>query len=647
MKGKISIFLIYLISFIYLEFLFRFLLIDPVFRISNINMILFVVFFAMLLFIVTKLFKEKANKFFFYIFMFIISVWFAAQYVVKGFFDFYISFSILQIADQVGDFIGKAVIEILKRIVGIIFIFMPFIISIILRKKISFHQSGFKKNILLVIICAIFYGGYYASLNIKKDEDYSAYMLYHEVNNPSLNIEKVGVLNTFVVDTHRWIFGFEEKIVINNKKIHKDDTPKEIVYEYNNLDIDFDGIITDNPSDRTVKEMTEYFKNETGTLQNEYTGLFKGKNLILFMAESFNEIALREELMPTLYKMANSSFVFDNYYTPTIYSTIGGEFQELSGLYANFSSLSQWRSGKNSFPMGIAKLFQNEGYNTYAYHNNSYLFQDRNVYLKNLGFDNFLACYNGLEKKINCAQWPQSDVEMINATYTDFIDSEKPFMVFYASVSGHAGYSWSNAMARKHRSEIEALNYTYSDQVQAYLGTQMELDDALEVLIEKLEEAGKLDDTVFVLVGDHYPYELTVDQVNEAASYTKDPVIEVNHSRLVIWNNKAETVHVNKVGSQIDVLPTVYNLFNLPYDSRLFIGHDILSTEPGLAMFADNSWVSDKGKYFSARGKFEALVDDIEEDYVKLMNQDVRNRITMSKYIMDKNYYKLAWEHLK
>ena len=641
---KVNIFLIYFISFIYLEFLYRIFLMDKVFIPANITMIAFLLFFAMTLFLFTKLLKDKANKVFFYIFLSLICLWFSAQYVVKSFMDFYISFSILQIADQVGSFLGKAVIEVLRRLFGIILLFLPVILCGIFHRKINFKKRKFKATVLIFILCFASYGLYYLSLNIQKNKQYSAYVLYHEVNNPSLNIEKVGVLNTFCLDIHRVIFGFDEKIVIKPKKKVK---PEEVVYKYNNLNLDFDALINDT-NDSLVKEMSEYFKNETGTLQNEYTGKFKGKNLILFMAESFNEIALRKDITPTLTKMSKEGFVLKNYYTPTIYSTIGGEFQELSGLYANFSSLSQWRSGQNTYPMGIATLFKDDGYNTFAYHNNSFAFQDRNVYLEKLGFTNFKACYNGLEELINCHQWPQSDVEMIETTYTDYINSDKPFMVFYATVSGHAGYSWSNAMARKHKDQIEALDLPYSVPVQAYLGTQMELDDAIKLLIEKLKEANKLDDTVIVLVGDHYPYELTIDQVNEAASYKKDSVIEVNRSHLFIWNSKMDTVKIDKVGSQIDIIPTIYNLFALPYDSRLFIGHDILSSEPGLAMFSNNSWVSDKGKYYASSGKFESTTDEeLDENYVDDMNMDVRNRITMSKYIMDKNYYKLIWDYKK
>ena len=62
--------------------------------------------------------------------------------------------------------------------------------------------------------------------------------------------------------------------------------------------------------------------------------MFEGKNLVFVIAESFNEIAVSEELTPTLYKLVHDGFYFKNYYTSNNLSTIGGEFQALTGLYA-------------------------------------------------------------------------------------------------------------------------------------------------------------------------------------------------------------------------------------------------------------------------------------------------------------------------
>lgn len=639
---KISLFLIYLISFIWMEMLYKIFIYDNIFRVSLINMLLFIIPFSLIMLLISKIFRDKGNKITFIVIMSVIAVWFSAQYVVKSYFDFYISLSTFQVADQVGDFFGKAVIETIKRIPGILLFFLPMILGIIFNKRINFKHNKYKKNILLVAIIILSVGIYFLGLNINKKDSYSPYQLFYNVNDVSLNMENFGVLNTFIIDLNRAIFGFEDKIIINNNLNNENNvvnSNEEIVYEYNNLDINFD-VLLDTENNKTTKKIHEYMKVDSGTLQNEYTGMFEGKNLILFMAESYNEIAVNKDLTPTLYKLVNSGFVFENFYTPTIYSTIGGEFQELTGLYAQSTSiLSKFRSGKISFPQGIGNVFNNLNYSTYAYHNNSYAFQDRNKYLKSMGFNNFKACYNGLEKLINCKEWPQSDVAMIENTVNDYINEEN-FMVFYASVSGHASYSWYNAQSKKHKDEYMSAGLNYSLGPSAYIAAQMELDKALELLIQKLDEAGKLEDTVIALVGDHYPYELTIDEINEVSSYKKDSVVEVNRSNFILWNSEMDTIKVSKVGSQLDVIPTIYNAFGISYDSRLFIGKDILSTEGGLAMFGNRSWVTDKGTYFAASRKFVPKDNvEVEEGYVDAINQIVNNKITMSKLIIENNYY--------
>ena len=228
---------------------------------------------------------------------------------------------------------------------------------------------------------------------------------------------------------------------------------------------------------------------------------------------------------------------------------------------------------------------------------------------------------------------------MIKTTFADYKNSEEPFMVYYVTVSGHGDYGFNySAMARKHKDEVQDLDY--SEKPLAYLAAQIELDKALELLIENLEENDLLEDTVIALVGDHYPYYLSLDEVNEIASYKKDSVIEINRSNFILWNSEMETVKVDKVGSQIDVLPTIYNLFGVNYDSRLIIGKDILSTEPGLAIFGNSSWVSDKGSYFASTNKFVPKDEEVDEEYIKYMNKVVSNKITMSKYIMTYDYYR-------
>ena len=70
-----------------------------------------------------------------------------------------------------------------------------------------------------------------------------------------------------------------------------------------------------NETDETIKTMHEYFKNVTPTKHNDHTGLFKGKNLIWILAESFDGIAIDKDITPNLYRMVTEGYNFTNFYT--------------------------------------------------------------------------------------------------------------------------------------------------------------------------------------------------------------------------------------------------------------------------------------------------------------------------------------------
>lgn len=633
--------ILYFIICLFLEVCFRLLTNNKIFNVSLWYVILFSLFISLLLSIINTSFSPKINKTLFFISLIILGLLFSLHYCIFKIFGFYFDLSLLKATDQVMEFASDGVKLVLKNIGGVLLFFIPLILLGIFHKNLEFKRRKVKLNLLKLIPTLMVYILLLFSYKINK----TANKLYFKINNIELCLKNFGVINTSLIDLQRHVLGFQEEITFHKLPKTKK-PPKDPQYHANNLLIDFDSLIENSPNN-TIRNMHLYFKGEEGSLQNKYTGFFKNKNLILFMGESFNEIAVDEKLTPTLYKLVNNGFVFRNYYTPLISSTLGGEFQELTGLVAATGFIDPWKAGGNAFPFGIANVFKKANYNTFAYHDHSYTFQNRYKYLPTLGFDNFLGCGNGLEKRMNCwlpkkghrQYWPESDEEMIEATFNDYALLEKPFLVYYVTVSGHGGYSWGgNQMSRKHKEEV--INLPYSDGVKAYIAANIELDKALELLINKLTEQNILDDTVIALVGDHYPYMLDIAEINEVIP-NKDSVIEVNHSNFILWNNKMSNVYVDKVGSQIDVLPTLYNLFGISYDSRLIIGKDILSPTPGLAIFGNRSWVSDKGRYFSAKGKFVPKKGQkISDDYVLNMNRIVDNKINMSKLIMQQNYYK-------
>ena len=624
-KDNIILFIEYFIYLLYLEIIFRVFGIYS-FNYKNLYSLIYLVFISIILVFINRLFYKKGslvNK----IILFFISFYFSLEIVFKKIFNIYFSIKSTGMAGNLNSFYKEMFNYIYHNLLYIFLMFIPFIVICFINKYIKFNRVRRRNIVVYLILILNSYNIY--SLSIMFDK--SINNLYYNIDNSNLYKEYVGVIPSTMLDIKRSIFGFNEKIVSVNNNIDIDDK-----YDKNVIDIDFDKLISEEKDD-VLLSMHNYFKDESGTNKNKYSGYFKDKNLILFMAESFNSIAVSKDLTPTLYKLVNGGFTFNNFYSPVVLSTIGGEYQELTGLYPSIDMLSKvWRNGNNSYNWGIGNRFKDLGYKTYAYHDNQYDFQNRDKYLKSIGLDNYIGCGNGLENRINCNVWPESDVEMINSTVDDYINEDK-FFVYYATVSGHMDYNYGNYIANKNKELVDKLNYSLESK--AYIATQIELDRALENLINKLKKSGKLDDTVIALVGDHYPYALSLDNINEVSDYERDNLFLINKSNFILWNNKMNKVSVDKVGSQIDVLPTIYNLFDIKYDSRLITGKDILSDNEGLSIFNNLSWISDKGKYNSITDEF---VGDGDEEYVNNMNNIVNNRVSMSKYLIKYNYYDLV-----
>ena len=633
------------VCILYLEFLFAIIMKSRIDLESTINILLYSVILSSFLSIITNIFNKKINTVITSIILFILGLLFSVQCVFFSIFKIYFSLSNLGISDQATSYLDKAFSAILGNIFFIILFMAPFILYLVFHKKHSYPKNDKFNYAAFLLIIAVFSPIFYVVVQSTKGKTNGTYDLYHNVNEVNLNIPKLGVLNSYQLDLYRVLFGFVPKNIDYvdidnlNKKEEEEETIEEpeeevIVYEPNALGLNLDK----ETSSSSIQMINNYVANDSPTMKNEYTGIFKGYNLIYITAESFSEIGVSEELTPTLYKLTHTGFIFDNYYTPNTLSTIGGEFQSLTGLYPDSSILTKWRSGSNYFPFGLANVFRGLGYNTYAYHNNSYAFQDRHKYLVSQGFNNYLGCWNGLEKRINCKIWPASDDQMMEQTLPDYINSEQPFLAYYMTVSGHFEYTFDdNMMSYKHRNEVANLNV--SNAAKAYVATEIELDRALERIINELTAAGKLDNTVIVLLADHYPYELDLNSINSLSSYEREEVVTVNHNNLIIWNSQLEDKHITKPCMSSDVLPTVYNLFGVDYDSRLYTGKDILSDSFGIAIMRNHSWVTDKGIYYANSQSFVGNSDELPEGYIDNINTLVNNRLNIAKLIVETNYY--------
>lgn len=634
MKKKLPLFLHYTFLIIYLEIAYKALVLKNVFSLNTLTILLFSIPFILFATILSSLFNTKINKVISVLNSIFITFIFASQYIYYAFYDSI--FSIYSIKAGTGQVFGEFFSAISKMIIdniwGLLVIILPCILFIIFKSKIFDFTR--KKVIFIteIILLIVFFVITKLTVHFNTNGMYSLNRIYNESHAPMITINKVGLLSMEVLDLKRYLFGFEEKLVVDNIHEEKPDIKPEKTY--NILDIDFDQLES-NEVNETIKTLHQYFKGVTPTEQNEYTGIFKGKNLIYITAEGLDTIAIDKDITPTLYKMVNSGFIFKNYYQPLFtVSTSDGEYMYLNSLIPKEGVWSFYRSSNIKMPFSLGTEFNKLGYDAVnAYHDHTYTYYNRDESHPNLGFNIYKGCGNGLETLMNCKRWPESDVEMIDATINDYIDKDK-FMIYYMTVSGHLNYTFSgNSMSYKNKDVVKDL--PYSDNVKAYIAANVELDRALEKLLGYLTEKGKLDDTVIVVSPDHYPYGLKTYELNEVSKTDRSDKFEMFHTSLILYNNAMkENKVVEKYVSSIDVLPTVYNLFGVNYDSRLLMGTDALSESEGLVMLSDRSWINENGSYNSMTGKFTSFKEGLPEDYVSKINAKVYGKFTTSSLLL-------------
>ncbi len=416
------------------------------------------------------------------------------------------------------------------------------------------------------------------------------------------------------------------------------------------FDVDYEKLSGMVDSKEFRKTVSAYQSLEP-TNKNEYTGMFQGYNLIYLTAEGFSPYAVSEALTPTLYKLLNEGIIAKNYYVPLWQtSTSDGEYVNLTGLIPN-QQFSMKRSGANAQPYSLGAYFGAEGATCYGFHNGTLSYYDRYISHPNMGYDFMASTLGDLSgeewgHKVfpmeNAEYWPASDLDMMKATVPYYIGEEQ-FHVYYMTISGHLNYNFlGNRMSAKNKELVK--DFPYSTEGKAYVACNIELDRALEYLIAKLEEAGKLESTVIVMSADHYPYGMKVENYEELAGQELENTLDIYRNSLVFWNSEMEPIVVEKPCCSVDILPTILNLFGFEYDSRLYAGRDILSDSEGLVIFSDRSFISDSVEYNKkTKEKVFNGADVTEEDY-EALKKTVKTIYDYSAGILNQDFYRYVKE---
>lgn len=587
------------------------------------------------------------------------SIIYSSQLVYyKAFHVYYSVYSVLN-GNQIMGFLREIFTYIGQNFFWLLLLFLPTLLFIIFGKRLfGFEKVSWKKRAIILCLLLITYVEGLLILNLGGKEEHSAYDLYHKSHFPLLSVERLGLITTMRLDIQRTLFGTSSHAeappeIILPEPLPEDDEveeeepvegdheeqPEEEVekpIEYNVMDIDFDQLIAEE-TDEEVINMHKYFQSVEPTKKNDYTGKYEGYNLVLFTAEGFAPYAVHPEITPTLYKLVNEGYQFTEFYTPIWeVSTSDGEYVALQGLIPKSGLWSFKESGikKNYLPFVLGNQLKKLGYTTKAYHNHTYTYYDRHISHPNLGYD-YKGVGNGLEVR---KTWPESDLEMLEVTIDEYINNE-PFHAYYMTVSGHLLYNFTgNYIAYKNRDLVKDL--PLSEQAQAYLATQIELDRALEHLLNRLEEAGIADRTLIALSADHYPYGLEDETVSEFLGHPVEKNFELYKNTFILYTKGMEPEVIDKPASSLDILPTISNLMGLEYDSRLLMGRDIFSDSDPLVVFLNRSWITDKGKYNAATKEFTPFTEEeVTQEYIDYINSVVRAKFYYSTKILEKDYY--------
>lgn len=579
---------------------------------------------------------------------------------------FYSAYSMAN-GGQVLQFWNIALKTVWNNLPVLILMLLPFLCVCILGKHLIPCTSIQKKPLCLVpvsvavllqiglVLCLPLLGG---------KTELSPYDLYHNNTDAYYSVNELGLMTAFRLDVVRTLTDSQPggTIHIDVPADTTDTAPTEttapsipateaeteptptvpeptIDTSPNVLPIDFDALIA-GTGNSDISEVHKYFQSRTPSSRNEKTGLFSGCNLIMITAEAFSSLVVDEVRTPTLYKMMHEGFYFTDYYVPDWgTSTTDGEYAFLTGTIPKANVWSFSRSSDNFMPLTMSRQLLELGYNAYAYHGHTYNYYNRNEYLENLGYT-YRAYRQNLDVDYT---WPESDVQVVDLTTEDYVNQE-PFTAYYMTISGHREFNFSgNFIAYKNRELV--ADEPYSNAVRAYIATQLELENSLTLLLERLEEAGVLDNTVIVLTADHYPNGLTEAEISELLGHTVETNFEIFKNGCIIYKPGMTPETITAPCSHLDLLPTLSNLFGLEFDSRLYMGRDIFSDASPLVMFRNRSWITDQASYNSGTGEVVSFTDTpVSDDYVAQIKNEVSNRFAVSSRILDYDYWRILFD---
>lgn len=568
--------------------------------------ILFSVSWILLFIFVSLNFKQRIGRCIYGLAFIIFFVVFLVNSVYFPYTGFFFSFNLLLMASEGSSYIMDTILHtnpIIFVIVGVIFaVGILAIVKFPKKEKNQIKKCGIVVLVFLIVhfITPIFYGS--ANSGLEWDTWRNPRNVYQNFNDSNKSIKVCGLYEYAIRDLY-----------VTFLKTKEVENPEDIAF----LDSEFENI--------TLHE------------DNEYTGIFKGKNVIFLQLEGIDSWLLNQQDMPNLYGMLNNSIIFDNHYS--YYngggSTFNSELAVNTGLITPISTVrNAYTFSSNTYKYSMPKIFRNLGYTVNAFHMNKGEYYSRRLNYQNWGYENYYGLLD--EKEYNDITY-ELDRELIlnESFYEKLFQQEEPFVHYLITYTPHTPYNTTKGKGLYLAKELygeEVPELTEEETARLYVA---ETDNMVGLLLQALEENGLLDDTVIVAYADHYLYTLNDKTILENYKETENNLI--NYTPFFVWSNNMEQVVVDKVNSQIDILPTVLNLFGVKYREQYYIGNDIFDENyKGYVFFSDYSWYD--GEIYVENGEV-TNGKEVDSAYVEEMSVHINNLVQKNDSILIYNYF--------
>lgn len=366
-------------------------------------------------------------------------------------------------------------------------------------------------------------------------------------------------------------------------------------------------------------------------------------NVILIAIESFSGDFLKafgnkDNLTPNYDKLANESIFFTNLYATGTRTVRGMEALTLSVPPTPGNSIVRRPDNQNLF--SVATIFKEKNYQPYFIYGGDGYFDNMNNFFGGQGFDIVDRNRgNPLSDEIKTQRFniPDNEVSFENAwgicdedlykqsiKYADKSSKlNKPFFQFVMTTSNHKPYTFPAGKIDLPQGDRNgAVKYT---------------DYALGKFLADAKTKPWFKNTVFVIVADHCASSAGKWEIN----------IDKHHIPAIIYNLPQKAEEINRLTSQIDLMPTLFGYLGWNYTTSLY-GKDINQTKIG----NERAFIGNYRTLGMLKGNIFTQIDDrkkVKQFAVKDSDKSLKEIKSKNSQLVSEtiSYYQTASERFK